>query len=179
MTLVPNIRVNIAAPFPAKVKGAGLIAVNKTNGIWTVTVNFGAVAKTPIVADPANTYVLAWNALTNAVSMVPLGGVSASKVVRILNGVGAFASPYAAQPNDDVLIVKQAAGAPFTVTVDWSLRAKPLTIVDGKPDALANNISVTPALGQTQLGTVNYTYVIDGNGGSVTLTPLPDGTGAY
>jgi len=179
MTLPANIRVNTAAPFPAKVKGAGLIAISKTTGIWTVAINFGAVAKTPIVADPANTYVPAWNALTGAVSMVPLAGVFSNKVTKILTGVGAFASPYAAQPNDDVLIVKQAAGAPFVVTVDWSLRTKPLTIADGKADAVNNNVSVTPAAGQTQLGTVNYTYIIDSNGGSITLTPLPDGTGAY
>jgi hypothetical protein len=42
-----------------------------------------------------------------------------------------------------------------------------------------NNISVTPAAGQTQMGTVNYTYIIDGRGGSITLTPLPSLNGAY
>lgn len=179
MTLPANIRVNLGAPFPALVKGAGIIGVAKRNGIWTVSLNFGALAKTPIVADPANTYVPAWNALTGVVTMVPMAGVNASKVTKILTGAGAFTSPYAALPGDDVLIVKQAAGAPFTITVDWSLRAKPLRIVDGKGDALANNITITPAAGQTQLAIVNYSYVIDGNGGSVNLTPLPDGTGAY
>ena len=85
----------------------------------------------------------------------------------------------AAQPNDEVLIVNQTAGAPFTVNVDWSTRTKPLRIVDGKGDAATNNITITPAAGQTQLATVNYSYIIDGNGGSITLTPLPDGSGAY
>lgn len=175
MTLPANIRVNVAAPFPAKVKGAGLIAISKTKGIWTVSINFAAVAKTPLVADPANTYVPAWNALTGAVSMVPMAGVFSSKVVLIQTAAGPLAVP----ANVDVLIVKQLVAAPFTATVDWSLRAKPLTIVDGKPDALVNNITVTPAAGQTQMGTVNYSYIIDSNGGSITLTPLPDGTGAY
>ena len=78
-----------------------------------------------------------------------------------------------------MLIIKQAVAAAFTVTVDWSARAKPLRIVDGKGDANVNNITITPAAGQTQMATVNYSYVIDGAGGSITLTPLPDGSGAY
>jgi hypothetical protein len=98
---------------------------------------------------------------------------------KILTGVAPLASPYAAQRGDDTLIVKQVTGAPFTITVDWSTRSRPLTIVDGKGDAATNNITITPASGQSQLASVNFSYVIDGNGGSITLTPLPDGSGAY
>lgn len=72
MTLPANIRVNIGAPFPSLVKGGGLVAISKKNGIWTVSINFGGVAITPVVPDPANTYVPAWNALTGVVSMVPI-----------------------------------------------------------------------------------------------------------
>lgn len=71
MTLPANIRVNIGAPFPSQVKGQGIIAVSKRNGIWTVTTNFAAVVKTPVVPDPANTYSLVWNALTGVLSMIP------------------------------------------------------------------------------------------------------------
>jgi len=179
MTLPANIRVNIGAPFPSIVKGAGIVSVAKVNGIWTVGLNFAGLAKNAAIVDPANTYVLVWNAVTGVFALVLASAIAASKVTKILNGVGAFASPYAALPGDDVLIVKQAAGAPFTVTVDWSLRSKSLRIVDGKGDAAANNITITPSAGQTQLAVVNYSYVIDGNGGSITLTPLPDATGAY
>lgn len=87
--------------------------------------------------------------------------------------------PYAARPFDDVIFVKQTIGAPLTVNVDWSVRTKPLTIVDAKGDALNNNISITPALGQTQMALLNYTYIIDSNGASITLRPLPDGSGGY
>jgi hypothetical protein len=65
------------------------------------------------------------------------------------------------------------------VTVDWSGRTKPLRVTDGKGDAAVNNIRITPGAGQTQLAQVNFTYVINGGGGSIILTPLPDGTGAY
>jgi len=175
MTLPANIRINTAAPFPAKVKGVGLIAISKSNGIWTVSINFGAVAKTPVVADPANTYVPAWNALTGVVSMVPMTSVAGQKVIKTITLPG----PYAALPADDVLIINQAVAAPFSVTVDWSQRTKALRVVDGKGDAAVNNVTVTPALGQSQLAVVNYVYTIDRNGGSIILTPLPNGTGAY
>lgn len=180
MTLPAGIRVNMSAPFPATVKGSGIIGVRKSNGIWTIATNFAVLMPAAqTIADPLNTYVLAWNAITGITSLVAPQVVGLAKSVKILTGAGVLTSPYAAQPSDDVLIVKQAVGAPFTVTVDWSARSKPLRIVDGKGDAAANNITITPTAGQTQMATVNYSYVIDGNGGSITLTPLPDNTGAY
>jgi len=177
MTVPANVRVNIGSPFPATVKGSGVIGVLKQNGIWTISLNFGALlpAATTIV-DPANSYILVWNALTGLFSLVQATAAFASKSVKTLTDAG----PYAALPTDDVLIIAPAVAAPYTVTVDWSARgARPLTVVDGKPMADVNNISITPAAGQTQMGTVNYTYIIDGRGGSITLTPLPGLTGAY
>jgi hypothetical protein len=179
MTLPANIRTNMSAPFPATVRGSGLISITKANGIWTVGLNFLALAQNQVSFDPLNTYALVYDVATGQASLLLLAGVTASKSVKILTGVGAFASPYAALPADDVLIIKQAAGAPFTVTIDWSVRQKPLRIVDGKGDANINNITITPAAGQTQMASVNYSYIIDGAGGSITLTPLPDNTGAY
>lgn len=179
MSLPANIRINTAAPFPAIVKGSGVIAINKVNGIWTVGLVFGALVQNQNVADPVNSYFLIWNALTGVFSLVSLNAVQTSKVTKILTGAAGLASPYAALPTDQVLIVKQAAANPFTITVDWSQRKQPLTVVAGDTVANFANITITPAAGQTQMATVNYSYVIDSSGGSVTLTPLPDGTGAY
>jgi len=177
MTLPANVRVNTSSPFPATVKGSGLVAITKAGNIWTVSINFNGIAQTQTVSDPANTYVLAWNPLTNVAVFLQIGAVSANKVTTKLGGVGQPGSPYAALPTDDVLLVY---AVPFTVTVDWSARVKPLRIVDQSALAtVANPITITPALGQTQMATVNYSYTIDGAGGSITLTPLPDGTGAY
>ena len=177
MTLPANVRVNTSAPFPATVKGSGLVAISKVGNIWTVSINFGGLAQTQAVADPANTYVLAWNALTGVAVMLQIGSVTANKVVKDLGGGGQPASPYAAQPNDDVLLVH---AVPFTVTVNWALRVKPLTIVDQTGAAsVAAPITITPSAGQTQMASVNYSYKIDGNGGNITLTPLPDASGAY
>jgi hypothetical protein len=175
MTLPANIRVNASVPFPATVKGSGVISIAKLNNIWTISLNFAALGISPVALDPANSYVLIWNAVTNTFALIPLSAVFSSKVTKILTAAG----PYAALPTDEVLIVKQTVAAAFTVTVDWSARTKPLRVVDGKGDAAFNNITITPVAGQTQLATVNYSYVIDGNGGSITLTPLPDNSGAY
>lgn len=176
MSLPANIRVNMGAPFPALVKGSGLIAIAKNNGIWTVSLNFSAIAQAQGLPDPANSYVLVWNALTGVSTLIPIGTVPViGRVVKTLTAPG----PYAALPTDDVLIVKQLVAAPFTITVDWSARSKPLRIVDGKGDANVNNITITPKAGQSQLAIVNYSYTIDGAGASIFLTPLPDGSGAY
>jgi hypothetical protein len=86
---------------------------------------------------------------------------------------------YVAQPADDVILIKAGVAAPFMVNVNWAARTKKLTVVDSGVGALTNNISVTPSAGQTQMSVLNYTYPIDSNGGNITLTPLPDGSGAY
>lgn len=170
-----NIRVNVNVPFPALVAGAVGIKVTKQNGIWTIAPDYTAFPQSAVISDPANTYVLVWNAVSGLFALVPASAVAGSKVVKTLTAAG----PYTALPTDEVLIVKQTTGAAFTVNVDWSARTKPLRVVDGKGDAATNNITITPASGQTQLASANYSYIIDGNGGSITLTPLPDGTGAY
>lgn len=170
-----NVRVNVNVPFPALVAGAVGIKVTKQNGIWTISPDYTAFVQNSSVADPVNSYTLVWNAITGLFTLVQISAVSNLKVVKTLTAAG----PYSALPTDDVIIINQTAGAPFTVNVDWSTRQKPLRVVDGKGDAATNNITITPAAGQTQLASVNYSYIIDGNGGSITLTPLPNGTGAY
>lgn len=170
-----SVRVNVNVPFPALVAGASGIKVTKQNGIWTIAPDYTAFVQSAVISDPANTYVLTWNAVSGLFVLVPASAVNSSKVVKTLTAAG----PYTALPSDEVLIVNQTAGAAFTINVDWSARTKPLRVVDGKGDAATNNITITPAAGQTQLASVNYSYIIDGNGGSITLTPLPNGTGAY
>lgn len=173
MALPANVRVNIGAPFPATVKGGGAIGVQKQNGIWTVTLNFGALQVVSAVPNPASTYAIVWDQSTNIYYTLLLGALSAA-IQKTVAGAG----PYAALPTDQILIINQTG--PFIVNVDWSTRAgRPLRVVDGSGNASINNISITPAAGQSQMGTVNYTYIIDGNGGSILLTPLSDLSGAF
>lgn len=174
MTQVANIRVNVSAPFPATVKGGGPVGISKANGIWTVQLNYGALAELPLAGDPANSVVLIFNVVTGVYSLVPISAVNGSKVVTTLV---AGASPYTALPTDEVLLIENV---PFTVNVDWSTRTKALRVVDASGAAsVGSPITITPAAGQTQLASLNYSYLIDGAGGSITLTPLPNQTGAY
>lgn len=175
MTLPANIRVNIGAPFPSTVKGGALIAIAKKNGIWTVSFNAAGLALVGVVPDPANTYGLVFDPVTGVYSLLQIGAiVNGAKVVKTL---AAPSSPYPALPADDVLLIN---AVPFTVNVDWSQRTKPLRVVDITGNAsVATPITITPSAGQTQLAKVNFSYLIDGAGGNITLTPLPAGTGAY
>jgi hypothetical protein len=177
MGLPYNLRVNVAVPFPALVAGANGIKVTKSFGLWTIRPDYTVYPLGVSIpsSDLPNTYSLVWNVITGVFTLIPLSAVASNKVTKTLIAAG----PYTALPTDEVLIVKQTVGAAFTVNVDWSARTRPLRIVDGKGDAATNNITITPTAGQTQLATVNYSYIIDGNGGSITLTPLPDNTGAY
>lgn len=173
MSLVANIRTNIGATFPSLVKGGGPIGIQKLNSIWTVTLNFGALQAVGVVPNPSSTYQLVWDASTNIYYTLLLGALSTA-AQKIVVGAG----PYTAQPADQVLIIQQTA--PFTVNVDWSTRAgRPLRVVDGQGNAPAWPISITPAAGQTQMGQVNYTYIIDGAGGSILLTPISNLSGAF
>lgn len=177
MAAPPSIRINPLVPFPALVTGGGAVAVAKNNGIWTISLSFNGLVQQSILPDPANTYALVWDAVTGVFSLLKVAAFSSpvNKSTRTITTAG----PVTAQPADDILIINQVAGAPMTINVDWSTRFTPLRIVDGKGDASANNITIVPAAGQTQLALVNFQYVIDGNGGSITLTPLPDNSGAY
>lgn len=101
--------------------------------------------------------------------------IDTSKTQRLVTTAGSVT----ADPSDDIIVINKTIAAATTVNVDWSARTKSLTIVDGKGDANTNNITIVPASGQTQYGTVDLPVIIDGNGGQVTLTPLAAGTGAF
>ena len=175
MPIPASIRVNANFPFPALVTGSGLIAITKNSGIWTVSFNVASLSQGNSVPDPANTYALVFDPITDVYSLLQIGSfANAVKVVRTLN---AGQTPYAALPNDDTLLVNSI---PFTVTVDWSQRTKPLRVVDITGNAsVATPVTITPAAGQSQLAQINFSYLIDGAGGSITLTPLPTANGAY
>lgn len=75
-------------------------------------------------------------------------------------------------------MIAKTVGAATTVNLPSAGdRTNSVKIVDGKGDALTNNITIVPATGETIAGTVNYNWIIDSNGGTVELTPLADGTG--
>ena len=78
----------------------------------------------------------------------------------------------------DIILINKTVGAATAVTLPLSAsRHKPVKIVDDKGDANTNNITISPQIGESIYKVVNGTAIIDGNGGSVILTPKSDGTG--
>lgn len=110
-----------------------------------------------------------------AIGLNAEGDAAGSRVVRTVTASG----DVTADPEDEILIIDKTVAAATVVNVDWSARTKALTVVDGKGDANTNNITIVPATGQSQYAVVDYVVTIDQDGDSVTLSPLPDGTGGY
>lgn len=82
--------------------------------------------------------------------------------------------------DDDVIIIKKTVGSATNINLPSAAdRNKPFEIVDGKGDALTNNITIIPQSGESIMATVDYNYIIDSNGGSIRLKPLADGSGWF
>ena len=65
MALPPNVRINAAVPFPARVIGAGTVKLVKTNGNWVISLDYTAVAEAaPTIGDYPATRILVWNSAT-------------------------------------------------------------------------------------------------------------------
>jgi hypothetical protein len=110
-----------------------------------------------------------------AIGLNAEGDTAGSRVKRTVTVAGAVT----ADAEDEIIIINKTVGEATVVNVDWSARTTALTVVDGKGDAATNNITIVPATGQTQYAAVDYVITIDQDGDSVTLSPLPDGTGGF
>ncbi|MCK1517273.1 hypothetical protein IVB22_33175 [Bradyrhizobium sp. 190] len=98
-----------------------------------------------------------------------------SRTQRIVTAAGAVTIE---ADDADIVIIKKTVGAATTVNLPPSAdRTDPVSIVDGKYDALTNNITIDADGSETIMGA--STYTIDSNGGSITLYPLSDGTGWF
>lgn len=173
MTLPANIRVNFGAPFPATVKGGGLVAVQKTGGIWTVSLNFNALLPgLNTIVDPTNTYVLVYNVLTGATALVRASGFVTAPVARL-----PAAAPVVNILTSDVEIgidaTATAVSCPLPSAAAWLL-ANPngleLTIFDYKGQAGAHNI--TPALNGADTFVQGAVPVIKSAYGLIKLRPV-------
>jgi hypothetical protein len=181
MTLPPNIRVNVGAPFPARVQGSGPITVSKANGVWTVSLNISGIAsQVPLLANFATDYVLFYDSIANAffkmsisalvAAVTPPAGARTQRSVTV--------SPIIVVGNDSILNVNINAGAPTCALPAAATRAgAPLTFVDVGLRAAAHNITLTPNGAETILNAQNpAAYTMSANGDAVTLVPFNDGT---
>jgi hypothetical protein len=142
MTLPINIRVNVRAPFPTQVKGAGFISVTKANGVWTITPSYLTLA--PNVGVTPTQVLALQDSITGAFSQV---GV-ATLVSSALSPFRIITTPGAANvlPTDIVLLFQKTTSGPSTVNLPSaaSRQGAPVSIKDLTGDANTNNITIVP-----------------------------------
>lgn len=173
MTQPANIRVNIGAPFPATVKGAGPVTIAKQNGIWTVGFTIANLAAVPAGTDPTTLEVLVWNTVTQTFQQTTLANAFASSPRTI----GIADSPYAVKPSDSVIFVDSSGGP---VVIDLQAAAaragRDLDVMDASGNAATagHNISIIPSGLETVAGL--NPLVINASYGGFKLRPA---TGKY
>ena len=179
MSLPPNVRVNIGAPFPARVVGGSFIVVTKANGIWSITPNYNLLANSPTLT---NTQVVAVfdpvSGSYKTMSLVTLMTIFANNY-RTVTAAGAVT----VSASDIVILMNKTAGAATSVNLPAASTRNglPLTIKDLKGDANTNNITIVPSGTETIDGfspaaaAANGVALIDINYGAKRLFPLSSG----
>lgn len=76
MTLPASIRVNVSVPFPTRVVGAGGIAVTRSNGVYTIQPNFGALGLIATPADPTTKQIWVYDPITGIYNRITLAAAT-------------------------------------------------------------------------------------------------------
>lgn len=173
MTLPANIRINMSAPFPALVKGSGLVTLTKQNGIWTVGFSIANVAVMPQATDPAVVSMLLWNSALNTFQQTTLAQLFAAPIAP--TNIGFANSPYVPLISDSLLFVDTSGGpVVINLTASAARLSRPLSIKDVTGNAVANNITINRSGAETIEGLVSVK--INANYGGYRLYPA---TGKY
>lgn len=74
MTDLPDVKLKMLVSFPAAVHGGTGLAVVQQNGIFTFNLDYTQFPMLPSIPPPndASNYVLAYNAVTQSFSLVPV-----------------------------------------------------------------------------------------------------------
>lgn len=176
-----NIRVNIGAPFPARVSGASYITVVKYNGLWTIVPNYSLLGAPIGNLDPTVKEVVIYDVGTGVFNVITLATLVATftnsyRMVTAAGDVTVLAS-------DSVILLNKGTGAATNIDLPTSASRNglPITVKDYKGDANTNNITFVPASGETIDGydasdaAANGLALIDIALGKKTLNPLASG----
>ncbi len=173
MTLPANIRVNMSAPFPSKVKGSGPITIAKKNGVWTVGFSFLQLGtQIPPFANLNTDYLIFYDSLVDTVFRAPLTSL-ASTALAARTQRSVTAGPVAIAGNDQILNLN--LGASLTITLPSYLvrSGVPLTFKDVGKQATAHPILIAALAGEFIDGMASIPLNVAGQG--LTLVPANDG----
>lgn len=177
-----SIRVNLSVPFPALVFGASGVRLTKTNGIWSVALDYSSLsAQTPPAGDYAVSYMLVWDSQTGVYSLVSIatlaaigGGGGGGGGANVYTTVIA-AGTYVALTTDTYILINRTVPAAGGVRLPASASKVgfPIVVKDIAGDGATHNTSVTFTGGETCDG--QATITINSNYGGYRFAPLPAG----
>lgn len=178
MTLPANIRINVRAPFPSRVKGGAFIQVSKANGIFTISPNYEILA--PSVGISGTQILALQDLVTGAWSYInALSLIALNSIYRSSAGGGTIT----ARSTDVTILVTGSPSSATTIQLPSSATrgGAPVSVKDLTYNASGHNINFAPALGETIDGfsaaaaITNGAAVISIDGGLKTLYPLVSG----
>jgi hypothetical protein len=171
MSLPTNIRVNIAAPFPSRVKASAPLTIAKANSIWTVGLNIANLGALPAGTDPAAVEVLLYNTVLHTFQQTTLAAILQSFSLLVPTNIGIANSPYPVLLSDSLVYVDSSGGP---VVVDLPLAAlrqgRAIAIKDISGNAAAHNITIIPSGIETIEGL--NPLAINSNYGGFRLNPV-------
>jgi hypothetical protein len=176
MTLPPNIRVNVATPFPALVTGQNGISLGKQNGIWQVQLNVPSLATAvpPVGAFPTQ-YVIVWDSTLGAYSKVTLSTLQqgiATAPPPVQRSV--VTSPITVAPSDAILNINISVGSPACTLPGAATRLGAwVQFKDAGGMFATHPLTITPAGGELIDGLASVTLGTARQ--RITLTPYNDG----
>ena len=167
-----NIRVNVAAPFPALVKAAGLITVGKAAGIWTIGFSIAQLGvEIPAIPNYPTDYLLVFDAVAGNFFKLPLS--SLPQVGRTQRSV--IAGPVAITAADQILNLNLPASLVITLPSYVTRLGVPLTFKDWSKATGAPFFAQTiaAAAGEKIDGLASVPLNVAGQ--EITITPANDG----
>ena len=179
MTLPANIRVNVRAPFPARVSGSAFIQISKSNGIWTISPDYELLSSATVIKPTQisaiyDTVSGVWISFT--VSQLVSAASGIYRTVTTVGSVSVLTTDFV------ILLNKSSSGASSIQLPNSAVRnGVPVTVKDLTGDANTNNITFVPSIGETIDGlsataaAANGIALIDIDYGAKTLYPLTSG----
>lgn len=178
----PNvIRANVRGPFLTRILPTGFITLTKANGVWTIGFDVSSITELPVamISDRTAVEAMLYTPATKAFNVVTLSDLHGVLAAQVSKYVTATADVTIADgETSDTIEIDNTSGAAISVYLPTAtVRKAPLTIVDVGGNAGTNAITVKPKSGTSETIMTGSQYVIDTNGGRITLTPNSNKTG--